>query len=489
MGRQKRKTNSPLLKDAGKTPRTAEEETAQGDEDGRSQGELEREDDTIADLKAFIRAENAKNNKALAEEIRRYSDERMAAVENSLGFALETNETLAKRLNEVEQRAQRTEQDFCQCAKRLVDVEEQLDQFHQRELQSWLVFSGPAIPRVPRYGRSEDSPHLLQDLIQKHMNYDIDLGQIAELQRDERQMRVRFNTVKAGSDRYYLVRNKTKLRGSGLYIRERLTPFRQRLFNEIIQLKRNNRINTVFTKEGTVFVVVSHGDRPRPVRSDVALERLMQYLAEQAAYQQVAATGQQSPRTAPRGSEAPSMLTSPETEGARAAGQVDSSGTAALQRSPQLSTQSGGQEVPVRRTQISSDPESGTVNGQGCLQPVTTPGRSVVPDPARPELPAGHNPTEMEWRRAAELGRPAVSDPQRPGRPAGPGWRRTEEQSAAPGGLGEGGDNRQDSAAETSVAPAENRRDVTAAGTTGLRRRYGDIRTYIAGQEKRNKCD
>ena len=70
MGRQKRKTNSPLLKDAGKTPRTAEEETAQGEEDGRSQGEPERDDDTIADLNAFIRAENAKNSKALAEEIR-----------------------------------------------------------------------------------------------------------------------------------------------------------------------------------------------------------------------------------------------------------------------------------------------------------------------------------------------------------------------------------------------------------------------------------
>ena len=239
-----------------------------------------------------------------------------------------------------------------------------------------------------------------------------------------------------------------------------------------------------------MFVVVSYGDRPRPVRSDVALERLLQFLAEQAAYQQAAATVQQSPRTAPRGSEAPSMLTSPEAEGARAAGQVDSSGTEALQRSQQLSTQSDGQEVSVRRTPISSGPDSGTVDGQGCHLLETTLGRPAVPDPARPGRPAGHDPMEMEWRRAADLERPAVSVPLRPGRPAGPGWRRTEEQSAAPGGLGRGGDNRQDSAAETSVAHAENRRYVTAPGTAGLRRRYaGDIRTYIAGYEKRNKCD
>ena len=391
------KTNSPLLKDARKTPRTAEEETVQGEEDSRSQAEPDGEDDTVADLKAFIRAENAKNSKALAEEIRKYSDERMKAVESSLSFALEANETLAKRLNDVEQRAQQAEQAFCQCAKRLEDVEEQLDQFHQRELQSWLIFSGPAIPRLPRYRGNEDSTRLLHDLIQTHMDYDIDPGQIAELQRDERQMRLRFNTVNAGSDRYYLVRNKTRLRGSGLYIRERLTPFRQRLFNEMMQLKRNNRVNTVFTKEGTVVVVVSHGDRPRPVRSDAALERLMQYLAEQAAYQQAAATVQQSPRTGPRRSEAPSMPTSPEAEGAQAACQVDSPRTAALHRSPPLSTQGDGQQGPVRREQLPSDPDSSTRDGRSCHQPETTQGRPAVPGPARPERPAALWSETASW--------------------------------------------------------------------------------------------
>ena len=104
MGRQKRKTNSPLLKDAGKNPRTAEQDSTEG---GENEERCSQEDDAvISDLKAFIREENKRNSKSLAEEMRRYNDERVAALENSLSFALATNETIAKRLSEVEERIQ-----------------------------------------------------------------------------------------------------------------------------------------------------------------------------------------------------------------------------------------------------------------------------------------------------------------------------------------------------------------------------------------------
>ena len=88
------------------------------------------------------------------------------------------------------------------------------------------------------------------------MDYEMDTRQLVAVYREEKRIRVRFNTVTAGSDRHFLVRNKTRLRGTGLYIRERLTPFRQRIFNDMLQVKRNKQISTVFTKEGTVFVVV-----------------------------------------------------------------------------------------------------------------------------------------------------------------------------------------------------------------------------------------
>ena len=103
MGRQKRKTVSPLQKDDGKSRRTGEEEAvSEAEEDSRSQNDWNR--DVVADLKKFIQSENARNNKSLAEDIRKHSDERISALEESLSFALTANETLAKRLAEVEAR-------------------------------------------------------------------------------------------------------------------------------------------------------------------------------------------------------------------------------------------------------------------------------------------------------------------------------------------------------------------------------------------------
>ena len=277
-GKAKRKTNSPLMRDGGKTPRT---------EDGDREDTCSQDDggDVIADLKAFIRNENARNGKTLAEEIRKYNEERMTALESSLSFALTTNETLAKRLSEVEQRAHKTENDLIFCARRLTAAEEQLDEMRQKEYHDWLVFSGPAIARAANAGRGQEVAKRIHELIYNYMGYNMDMSQVKEVRRDERQIQIRFNAVSEGSDRFFLVRNKTKLRGSGLFIRERLTPSRQRIFNETLQLKRNRQLNTVFTRDGTVFVVVDQRDRPRPVRSEAAVERLVRYLSERAAEQ------------------------------------------------------------------------------------------------------------------------------------------------------------------------------------------------------------
>lgn len=281
MGRSKRKTVSPLQKDTVKSRRTGQEASVSDvDEDCESQ--VGQKEDLIRDLKDFIRNENMRNNRALSEEIRKYNDERVSALENSLSFALTTSETLAKRLAEVEGRARQAEKDFGLCAQRLAELERELDQMQQRELKDWLIFSGPAIPRLARTDgpRREDTSGLLHTMLQQLMNYSLDKQQIAEMHREERRILVRFSEIGAGSDRYVLVRNKTRLRGSGLYIKERLTPNRQRLYNELMQLKRDDKLSTVFTRDGTVFAVVGRNDRPRPVRSDAALESLCRQLAE-----------------------------------------------------------------------------------------------------------------------------------------------------------------------------------------------------------------
>ena len=84
MGRSKRKNNSPLLKDGGKSRRTADEDGDDIEGDDGSQG---GQDDVLTDLKDFIRSENARNSKNLADEIRRCNEESMTAIETSLSFA------------------------------------------------------------------------------------------------------------------------------------------------------------------------------------------------------------------------------------------------------------------------------------------------------------------------------------------------------------------------------------------------------------------
>ena len=257
-----------------------EEENAEDAEDVESINQGEPEEDVIADLKDFIRRENASSSKKLAEEIRRVNDERMTALETSLSFALETNETLAKRLIEVERRAEKAEKELCNNSKRMFAMEEQLDQLQQRDLQDWLIFSGPVIPRRSYAGTGEDPARLLHSMIRHFMEYDMDMEQLREIRREDRQIRVRFNEVGVGSDRHWLVRNKTRLRGSGLYIRECLTPLRENIFQRLMQLKRQKQINTVFTRDGIAFIIVTQGDRPRPVRTLAALERVVQILSE-----------------------------------------------------------------------------------------------------------------------------------------------------------------------------------------------------------------
>ena len=286
---KKRKTTSPLLKDKGKTPRAADQESMDENvEEISSSGE----DAVISDLKEFIRKENARNSKAFAEEMRRYNDERVTALENSLSFALTTTESLAKRLKEVEGQAQQMGYDLSQLNKRLVEVEGQLDLAQQKELQNWLIFSGPAVSRAPRSGRGEETANLLFNMVRRLMEYELDLSQVAEIYRDERQIQVRFSTASAGSDRHFLVRNKTRLRGSGLYIRERLTPSKQRIFETVMQLKRKGMVRTVFTKGGEVFVIVDQ-ERPRPLRSGEAVERLSRFLTERTADSQTGLPAQE----------------------------------------------------------------------------------------------------------------------------------------------------------------------------------------------------
>ena len=121
---------------------------------------------------------------------------------------------------------------------------------------------------------------MLAAMLEQLLDFHVDMSQICEVHREERMLRVRFTSSKPGSDRDILFRNKTRLRGTGLYIRESLTPRRQAVYSELVARKMERKITTVFTRSGTVFAVVNSGERPRPVRSDDALQRLLNLLKD-----------------------------------------------------------------------------------------------------------------------------------------------------------------------------------------------------------------
>ena len=475
MGKQKRKTSSPLQRDEGKNPRIVEEHD-EGDEETSREGPSGKTD-VIGDLKDFIRAENARNNTLLSEEIRRHNEERMKALEASLSFALATNETLAKRLSEVEQRARQTEMDFYQCLKRLMSVEEQLDVAQQRELHDWLIFSGPAVPRSARYGRGENTGSLLQDMLKRLMGYELDLRQVAEVRREERQIQVRFNTVAVDSDRYFLVRNKTRLRGTGLYIRERLTPYRQKILNDLMQMKRNGQLSAVFTKDGTVFAATNQRDRPRPVRSEVALERLIRQLAERSGGQQDG-TDRQSPATASRDAEAtpaePNRSSSP-PEGMRSSPAEPSSAAVVLSRSPLLCAPDGCREEAEEQQRQLPESCSGTAEDRAGQQ-----GDHGRPAPEHSAESAP--PARGGDRRQATSG----GDGERFGDDPGRGGGLRPSTSAATGS----GTAAAAAAAGTPAVRSEGRGEVAAASSSGVRRRYGcDIRRFAVGHGTHSKSD
>ena len=75
MGRTKRKNISPLQKDGGKNRRT-DEEGAMTDAEDDTRSQTERNVSMLAELKDFIRSENARNNRMLTEDIRKSNNER-----------------------------------------------------------------------------------------------------------------------------------------------------------------------------------------------------------------------------------------------------------------------------------------------------------------------------------------------------------------------------------------------------------------------------
>ena len=74
---------------------------------------------------------------------------------------------------------------------------------------------------------------------------------------------IEFTSTGPGSDRDAVFRSKTKLRGSGIFISESLTPRRHHLFRTLLEMKRAGKIAAVYTQTGDIIIRKGAGSRPR----------------------------------------------------------------------------------------------------------------------------------------------------------------------------------------------------------------------------------
>ena len=92
----------------------------------------------------------------------------------------------------------------------------------QQKRMTSLIFSGRALQAL---AHREEAAHLIRSVVQRHMGHILDSEQVRALIRVRNgKVLVEFVSAAPGSDRDLIFRNKSKLKGSGLFIAESLTP-------------------------------------------------------------------------------------------------------------------------------------------------------------------------------------------------------------------------------------------------------------------------
>lgn len=156
--------------------------------------------------------------------------------------------------------------------RRMDELETENDRLQQRFRLPCLIFSGSALPRS---GRPAEIPDLIHGIVKDRMGYSLDRNQIKSAFRlRSGNVFVEFTSAGPGSDRDAIYRSKTKLRGSGIFISESLTPRRQMLFRSLLEMKRAKLIISVYTQSGDIFIRRSFDSSPLRVPDMVALQQL-----------------------------------------------------------------------------------------------------------------------------------------------------------------------------------------------------------------------
>ena len=221
-----------------------------------------------AELKLFITQENAKTVK----EIKDSNERRLVAIEDALSFAMDSLTAVSERQRTASQDIQRLQRETEDLKQRLQQLEDSEDRQQQARRLVCLIFSGPELQRQTC---REDAARLIKAVVQRYLGHSLDSSQVRTMIRlNNGKMIVEFTTTGHGSDRDIIYRSKSKLKGSGLYIAESLTPRRQAMFSQLLQLKREGTIFSVFTRSGDILVCRSRNSAPVRIGGPDAVQKL-----------------------------------------------------------------------------------------------------------------------------------------------------------------------------------------------------------------------
>lgn len=218
--------------------------------------EMQSSDDMCTELKEFIARENAK----CVRQIKESNDQRLVAIEESLSFAIDSVKTVSDRQNSAKVAIQELQRETEALRQRLRQLEFNEDRQEQDRRLTSLIFSGPALQAL---SRREEAAEMIRSLVDQYLHHALDRSQVGTLFRLRNgKVMIDFTTAARNSDRDVLFRNKSKLRGSGLFISELLTPRRHAMFLDLLQLRREGKIFSVFTRSGDILACRSRDSAP-----------------------------------------------------------------------------------------------------------------------------------------------------------------------------------------------------------------------------------
>ena len=220
------------------------------------QSGVQSQSELYADLKGFITRENAKCVKQIQES----NDKRLVALEESLAFALDSVTAVSSRQNSANVAIQVLQKETEALRQRLRQLELHEDRQHQERRLTGLIFSGPALQALSRQG---EATKMIRSVVEQYLRHALDSSQVRSVFRFRNgKILIEFTSAARDSDRDVLFRNKTKLKGSGLFVSESLTPRRHAMFLELLRLKREGKIFSVFTRSGDIFACRTRDSAP-----------------------------------------------------------------------------------------------------------------------------------------------------------------------------------------------------------------------------------